>query len=197
MPAPVRIVEEIPTAETLAAYGQVSIAFRVESQFRVELLDGGLGGVRLVEEPVHSPYAKDYDTDVGPGDEPPLRWLRWISPRSSLFVAYEGERRLGGACVFSHVEEMEFLRHRLDTAALWDIRVAPDARGRGVGTALFRAAVDWCKRSGYQRLKIETQNINVAACRFYAEQGCYLGGIEIHAYEAYPNEVELIWYYDL
>jgi GNAT superfamily N-acetyltransferase len=193
----VQIVEEIPTAETLANYAEIPIAFRIESRLRIDLIDGGLAGVRLVEEPVDPPYLKDYDTDIGFTDEPPLRWLKWASPQSSLFVAIEDGRRVGGACVFTHVEGMEFLRRHSDTAALWDIRVAPNVRGRGIGTALFRAASSWCKRNGYRRLKIETQNINVPACRFYRAQGCYLGAIETHAYEEYPDEVELIWYYDL
>ena len=187
----------MPTAETLAAYAEISIAFRVESRLRVELIDGGLGGMRLVEEAVDTPYLKDYDTDSGDNDESPLRWLKWASPRSSLFVAFADGRRVGGACVLTHVEGMEFLRHRTDTAALWDIRVAPDARGRYVGSALFSSAVSWCKRNGYRHIKIETQNINVPACRFYFAQGCYLGGIESHAYQEYPDEVELIWYCDL
>jgi GNAT superfamily N-acetyltransferase len=92
---------------------------------------------------------------------------------------------------------MRFLLGRNDTAALWDIRVAPENRGRGIGTALFDAVTEWCRRNGYRRLKIETQNINVAACRFYLARGCYLGGIETHAYPDYPDEIELIWYFDL
>ena len=51
--------------------------------------------------------------------------------------------------------------------------------------------------SGFKRLMIETQNVNVAACKFYARQGCYLGAFERYAYTDYPDEVELTWYYDL
>jgi GNAT superfamily N-acetyltransferase len=192
-----QIVEEKLTEETLTAYGTVSIAFRVESRLRLDLIDGGMGGIRFVEEPVNPSYIKDYDSDASLEASPPLRWLRWASPASSLFAALEGERRIGGACVFTHSAGMDFLRGREDTAALWDIRVAPEYRGQGLGAALFDAVVSWCKRNGYSRLKIETQNINVSACRFYVAQGCYLGGVETHAYREYPDEDQLIWYYDV
>ena len=193
MKAEVRIVEEAVSAAALATYGKVSIAFSADSVLRLEPLDGGLGGIRLVEATV-APFVKDYDIDESQG---PQRWLRWATPSSCIFAAFAGAERVGGAVVFTHAQDMEFLRGRTDTAALWDIRVAPEWRGRGVGTQLFAAVVDWCRRNGYGRLKIETQNLNVAACRFYAAQGCYLGGLEQHAYAALPDEVELIWYYDL
>ena len=194
--AQLEVVEQAVTLENLQGYGDVSIAFRVESFLRIEPIERGLDGFNFSEEPAE-PYIKDYDAHVGPDDGSPARWLRWASPRSCLLVALEGGQRVGGAVVFSHVEGMGFLRGRPDTAALWDIRVAPERRGRGIGTALFRAAVGWSRARGFQRLKIETQNINVAACRFYAGQGCYLGGIERHAYRDYPEEIELIWYREL
>ena len=47
--------------------------------------------------------------------------------------------------------------------------------------ALFRAVEGWARARGGGWLKIETQNIN-AACRFYQEMGCTLGGIDRFAY---------------
>jgi hypothetical protein len=48
-----------------------------------------------------------------------------------------------------------------------------------------------------RQLKVETQNINVPACRFYARQGCVLGVIDRFAYPTLPDEVQLLWYKDL
>jgi hypothetical protein len=42
-------------------------------------------------------------------------------------------------------------------------------------------------------MKIETQNINVPACRFYAKHGFILGAVNRFAYPELPDEVELIW----
>jgi ribosomal protein S18 acetylase RimI-like enzyme len=71
--------------------------------------------------------------------------------------------------------------------------VAPDARGRGVGGALFRAADAWAASRGCRRLEVETQNVNVGACRFYARQGCALAAIDRLAYPELPDETMLLW----
>ena len=86
------------------------------------------------------------------------------------------------------------LENRSDLAVVWDIRVSPDLRGRGIGAALFDSAEKWAETQGCRQLKVETQNINVAACRFYASQGCSLGAIHRFAYPELPDEVQLLWY---
>ena len=65
---------------------------------------------------------------------------------------------------------------------------------------LFRHAADWTRCKGFRLLKIETQNINLPACRFYLKQGCRLGEINRYAYATDPevaHEVMLVWYLDL
>jgi hypothetical protein len=46
-------------------------------------------------------------------------------------------------------------------------------------------------------LKIETQNVNAAACRFYRKMGCTLGAIDRFAYDELPGEVQLLWQKEL
>ena len=46
-------------------------------------------------------------------------------------------------------------------------------------------------------MKVETQNINVPACRFYARMGCELGTIDRFAYPDLPGETQLLWHLDL
>ena len=111
-----------------------------------------------------------------------------------LVVARSGGARVGGAVIAFNTPGVDMLERRKDLAVLWDIRVAPEARGRGVGSALFRAAEAWASARGCSRLKIETQNINVPACRFYARQGCVLGAVNRFAYRELPDEVQLLWY---
>lgn len=86
------------------------------------------------------------------------------------------------------------LENREDLAVLWDLRIAPRARRRGLGAKLFGAASDWATTRGCRWLAIETQNINVPACRFYASQGYVLGSIHRFAYPDLPDEIQLIWY---
>lgn len=49
-------------------------------------------------------------------------------------------------------------------------------------------------------MKVETQNVNVPACRFYQRMGCQLGEIRLYSYAAVlavAHEVMLNWYYNL
>jgi GNAT superfamily N-acetyltransferase len=85
------------------------------------------------------------------------------------------------------------LAGRRDLAVLWDIRVAPERRGTGIGGMLFRAAEAWARARGCTRLDVEMRNINVPACRFYAGNGCQLRAIDRFAYADLPHEVELLW----
>jgi GNAT superfamily N-acetyltransferase len=89
------------------------------------------------------------------------------------------------------------LEGRSDVAVLWDIRVVPSMRRHGVGSALFQAVEAWASAGGCRQLKVETQNINMAACWFYARQGCELRAVRRGAYPEFPEEIQLLWYKDL
>jgi len=187
------IVEEPVTAESLEAYAGVSIAFTVDRRLRLELLDDGLRGMSFSEEDVDLPWLKDYDAA-----EHPARWAVWWDVSNwTSFVAYDGDQRVGGAIMAWKTPGVNFLRRRTDFAALWDLRVAPEYRGRGIGKQLFERGVAWAGAKGCRFIKIETQNINVRACRFYQARGCRLGSIDRYAYHDFPDEVQLIWYLDL
>lgn len=175
----------------LERYGTVPISFVVDRRLVVRPVDNGLGGLLLVEETVAVPYPKDYDSDDGEG---PTRWANHFDlSRWGLLTAFEGEEHVGGAALAWETPGVNMLEGRSDLAALWDLRVRPDRRGRGVGRALFGAAEAWARARGCRELKIETQNINVAACRFYARQGCELATIRQGAYPELPDEVQLLW----
>lgn len=190
---PVEILEE--SLSRLDAYGRIPIAFEVRRVLECRPVRGGLGGLRLVERPLAAPYLKDYDAVAGEG---PARWsARFDTARWTLLVAREGERWIGGATLAHGTPGVDMLEGRADLVVLWDLRVEPEARGRGVGSALFRAAVAWGRARGCRQLKVETQNVNVPACRFYARQGCTLGAIDRHAYPDLPGEARLLWYHDI
>jgi GNAT superfamily N-acetyltransferase len=80
-----------------------------------------------------------------------------------------------------------------DIAALWDLRVDPEFRRGGVGRALVAGAEAWARVRGCRWLKIETQNVNVTACEFYAQQGYVLRSVDRFAYDGLPDEAELIY----
>jgi len=89
--------------------------------------------------------------------------------------------------------EFDLLEDRDDLALLWDLRVAPQFRRRGVASALLAAAEQWACARACRVLKVETQNINAPACRFYAACGFALRHVNTSAYEGLPDEIQLLW----
>jgi len=187
-------------AEGLPQYETVPIRFLVETVYRVVELQQGLGGLALVEEKVNPPYVKDYDRQSSP-DARPTSWPAHLDTRHwGFFLALDEELPVGGGTVALHAPDVHMLEGRKELAVLWDIRVHPDLRGRGIGSQLFRYAAGWARDRGCRQLKIETQNVNVRACRFYARQGCRLGAIHRYGYAGCPDvahETMLLWYLDL
>src|SRR5215469_16054670 len=177
--------------DRLDEHARIPIAFTVERILAVSIPNAGLGGLRLNETAVERPWVKDYDGVRGEG---PTRWpKRFDTSRWGLIAARDGGDRIGGAVVAFNTRGVYMLEGRPDIAVLWDLRVRPEARSSGVGSALFRAAEEWSRRRGCRTLKVETQNINLPACRFYVHMGCTLAAIDRQAYADLPNEVQLIW----
>jgi len=81
-----------------------------------------------------------------------------------------------------------------DVALLWDIRVAPEARGRGIGSALVAEVERWSVERGAAWLEVETQDVNLPACRFYQRHGFELRSVNRNAYPELPHETQLLWY---
>jgi GNAT superfamily N-acetyltransferase len=173
----------------LTEYAAISIHFDVTSVLLAQ--EGADGAFVLTERRVEPPYVKDYDAI---GDRPQAWATRFDTSRWGLFLARAEGRSLGGATVAFGPSGLDMLEGRHDLAVLWDIRVAPDARGQGVGRALFEAAETWALERGCRELKIETQNVNVAACRFYAAMGCQLRVVREHAYPECPGEAQFMFY---
>ena len=82
-------------------------------------------------------------------------------------------------------------------ALIWDIRVRRECRMRGIGCKLMDTVVAWAKENGFLALRLETQNNNAAACRFYSRYGFLLMGVDLAVYMAtpYKGETALYWYY--
>jgi len=180
----IEIRREDPGA--LATYASVSVAFRVDSV--LDVADSG-GHFTLRERRLHQPFAKDYDAIPGNG---PLTWSdRFPINEWGLFSARLNGSWVGAAAIAPDPTLVPGASP--SSAVLWDLRVSPHHRGSGVGRRLFAAAEEWARRRSCVMLFAETQNINVAACRFYEHQGCVLDRIDRAAYPAFVGEVQLIW----
>jgi GNAT superfamily N-acetyltransferase len=189
----IEIAEEPMTA--LAEYARVPIVFTVDRVFDVMGRDDPPGGFVLSERHLDVPYDKDYDAIAGEG---PLQWPRRFDlSKWALFTAWSATRIVGGAAVAFDTPGLTMLEGRRDLAVLWDIRVSPGARRQGIGSALFQKVETWAQRHGCWQLRIETQNTNVRACRFYERHGCRLHACHRAAYPELPDEIQLLWHKDL
>lgn len=82
-------------------------------------------------------------------------------------------------------------------ALIEDIAVTNENRKNGVGTALLKEAMKWAKENNLCGLMLETQDINVSACRFYAKNQFVIGSVDTMLYSNLPtaNEMAIFWYY--
>lgn len=178
-----------------ALYDSVSMNVEVHSEYRVRLLDGGLGGLLLEEVPV-APLVKDLSQyERATEYETLFDIATW-----RFFMAFDGETPVGALTLAGPTEHLYMLNGRTDACVLWDIRVADGYKHQGIGQRLFDMALAAARETGYRQMIIECQNNNVPACRFYRKQGAVLGKVDRYAYYDDPmlrNETQLIWYLDL
>jgi GNAT superfamily N-acetyltransferase len=174
------------------SYGCVPSAFTVRSILECEPVEGGLGGIVLRERRV-TPHPKPaYDAD-----DVPAHWAKRHDLAAwGVFLAKDGGKVVGGAAVAPPIVRLAGIEHREDAAWLFDIRVSSDCRRQGVGRALVAACAAWARDRGFRYLVIETQNVNVPACRLYAACGAELIEIRRFGYAHCPevaSEAMLIW----
>ncbi len=175
------------TMASMEAYARISTAFRVERQFVLSGDPSMPSGVRLDEVSVAEPFVKDYDALP---DNHPTDWPRRLdSTRWSVFAAFVGDTRVGGAILIPANARAS----DRGVAELWDLRVDARWRRRGVARALW-ATIEAAAMAGRaSMLDIETQQINVAACQFYSANECALVSVDASAYPLLPDEVALRW----
>jgi GNAT superfamily N-acetyltransferase len=176
-------------SEDLRAHAQIPIAFFVERILKPQPSGGPLD---FVEHPLPEPWWKDYDAEEGAD---PASWsLRFDTSSWVVISAWDGIARIGGVVLFADAPGVAMLEGRSDLALIWDLRIDPAHRGKGIGGRLIAAAVEWARSHACRGLKVETQNINVGACRFYKNQGFELRSVEAGAYPNLPGELQMLWY---
>lgn len=88
----------------------------------------------------------------------------------------------GGACLLVAEEDGEVagmvsLQTLISTAEgavvglLEDLVVQEERRGRGIGSLLLAAALDWAKENGMRRVQLLADRTNTDGLRFYAGKG--------------------------
>lgn len=95
--------------------------------------------------------------------------LRLIGVSSALVLVAEYRTHVAGACVV-------LLRAYSSRARLYSLAVAPEARGRGVGSLLLDAALHAAAERGAAALTLEVRADNAAARALYERHGFTMTG---------------------
>lgn len=99
------------------------------------------------------------------------------APASDVLVAYEGERILG---------TLTLVTFRIPTgvrAWIEDVVVDEAARGKGVGEALNRAAVELARAKGAKTVDLTSRPKREAANRLYRRLGFVARDTNVYRYE--------------
>ena len=102
---------------------------------------------------------------------PPERWRDWAEASSAG----------GGQAFFFAVDETSGAPVGLASGVIWEAEpetahlyamwVAPEARGQGVGAALVAAVEGWARGKGYMRMGLGVTSTNEPAIRLYTRMG--------------------------
>lgn len=68
------------------------------------------------------------------------------------------------------------------TLWIWEFHVAPAYQGLGIGRRLMDALAERARPLGLRTLRVETQNTNVPAIRFYRKAGFHLQALDVSFY---------------
>ena len=94
-----------------------------------------------------------------------------LEPNGMLYVWEEDGRLLGLVSLFLKAQEESDVRLPCRYVDLDTLYVRPEAKGRGIGTALYQAACQWAKEQGADRVELMTLGENRDARAFYAHMG--------------------------
>ncbi|WP_155589955.1 GNAT family N-acetyltransferase [Lysinibacillus cavernae] len=133
------------------------------------------------EEIFSEPYFKKYDDD-----EIDLSYIE--EDEKAVFFYYVENNCVG---------HIKMCTNWNGYALIENIAVAKDYRKNGVGTALLNKAMEWARERDCCGLMLETQDINVSACYFYAKNHFVIGAVDTMLYSNFQtaNEKAIFWYY--
>jgi streptothricin acetyltransferase len=135
----------------------------------------------FTEHLYEKPYRKNYPDD----DE---NWMEYIdNPDKIIFFYYHNNECIG---------QIKLRRNWNKYAFIEDIAVSKNHRNRGVGTSLIEKAVEWAKSKNLLGFMLETQDVNLPACRFYNKLGFQIGAVDTMLYSNFDNfnEKAVFWY---
>jgi ribosomal protein S18 acetylase RimI-like enzyme len=169
---------------------QIRPTYRTTTILSVERTGEGIStGWQLQEKRLTQPFDKGelYNFDVAAQENIRERLLR---PDDTYQRIAEFNGRLIGLL------ELD-LQYWNNTVTLSTLMIDIDFREQGLGRRLWHRSLDFARQAEVRAIMVETQNTNVAACKFYARMGCRLVGINEAFYTNDPqdSEIALFWAY--
>lgn len=176
--APMNLIIRPLSAANQADLNRCDSSFAVEAEL---CLSAEEGRICYTVRPV-TPYVKRYGPEIYDAQEYLGR------PDHAAWLAYVDGRVAGQILVHENWNRF---------ALIWDIAVDPPFRRMGTGRRFMERAIGWARERGLPGVMLETQNINVAACRLYESCGFVLGGFDGYLYrglERDTREIALFYY---
>jgi streptothricin acetyltransferase len=154
-------------------------AFEVKSRI-IPYIEGGVFHYHLKD--IEKSYTKSYGNDD-------FDYTTYIdNPEKIVYLVYAGNSPAG---------QIILRRNWNKYAYIEDIRIGSEYRRTGIGTRLMETALEWAKIGHMPGIMLETQDINVPACKFYESCGFELGGVDVYLYKGVTpviDEIALYWY---
>lgn len=159
-------------------FGRCDSSFTVNSKLILHA-ENGMIHYTIVDVP---PYTKQYEAEEFDSK------FYIDHPDRAIFFAYLDEELAG---------EIRLRKNWNGYAYIDSVVVDSKYRNQSVGQTLIQQAIEWSKGKGFPGMMLETQDNNVAACRFYEHCGFELRGFDTHLYRAsdpFTDEIALYWY---
>lgn len=109
-------------------------------------------------------------------------YREWMNSPGAVAFVSEGDGRVTGFIIGRQV---------VDEAEVVNLAVAPQARRKGQGGALLKAALDEFRARGASRVFLEVRESNLAARAFYAKHGFSQAGKRLNYYRK-PEEAAIV-----
>jgi ribosomal protein S18 acetylase RimI-like enzyme len=108
----------------------------------------------------------------------------------TIYLYFDDGKNIGQIILRKYWNENTFIQ---------DFCVAKQYRRKGIGYKLMDKAKEWTKENNLKGIMLETQDVNLAACRFYNKYGFILGGVDTMLYSNFKNSEQkaLFWYYKI
>ncbi|MCU4989495.1 streptothricin N-acetyltransferase SatA [Bacillus cereus] len=134
-------------------------------------------------------YEKSYLQKQNENENEELAYNEYINnPNQVIYIALLHNQIIGFIILKKNWNHYAYIE---------DITVDKKYRTLGVGKRLVDQAKKWVKEGNMPGIMLETQNNNVAACKFYEKCGFVIGGFDFLVYKGLDienDEVAIYWY---